>query len=168
MPEHQVEVLDAWVTPESPNVFGNVVAGEVRLKGRIRKAVAWSVMSGGGYEAYEGLSSVFDEEYLKANKSVSYLCGGLIQAKMDNVEEYKDQQEVWVLPLVGYWPVVKGVKRGKKLGCLVLKKDGEVFRREGYIWRLSRGSNEEWDEQDEDGEGSWFQSKCEEAEVVIV
>lgn len=57
---------------------------------------------------------------------------------------------------MGYWPVVEGVKKGKKLTALVSREvRDDILERIGVVWRLSRsGGKPEWDESVEGREES--------------
>ncbi|SPQ27379.1 47706c7b-ad31-4a35-93f1-f33c2c5b8199 [Thermothielavioides terrestris] len=166
-----VTVLAARTQPADGNAFGDVVSGEIRLRGRMKEARAWSVMEavGGVEESYGRLASVFDVD-TDWERSGAYLRGGFAQAYVEDVEDYKKAPvPVWVLPLVAFWPVVDGVRKGKKLCALVLReREDGTFVRAGFLWRLSRGSDAEWDDADEDGPESWFGNGCEERDVMIV
>jgi hypothetical protein len=76
---------------------------------------------------------------------------------------------VWVLPVIAYWPILGGQKKGKKVSALVLRDRGDgTFSREGFCWRLSKGTYYDWDDSDEDGEDSWFAKGSELREITIV
>jgi hypothetical protein len=171
-PNAEIEILDAWRKPNGPNPFGDAPEGESRVKGRIKRAQAWSVATpSGGLEETFGVASLFDPDIdLKNNKQGLYTRGGVAHIYMDHLKFYTFQPfEVWVLPIASYGPVVHGKKMGKKICAMVLRKVGpDTFIREGWLWRLSRGDDDDWNSDDEDGEGSWFANGCEEMELKIV
>jgi hypothetical protein len=167
--ETLVEVIDAWTRPAGANLFGDAVAGELRVRGRLKQGRAWSVMAGSSSESNWHVASLFDSD-TDFETSGAYVRGGFARIYMDLVADYTEaHQPVWILPLMAFWPVVHGQRKGKKLFGLALKADeGETFSRVGFFWRLSRGSDLEWDETHEDGEGSWFGTGCETKEITIV
>ena len=172
-PQHEIEVLDAWTRPNGTNPFGDAAVGELKVRGRIKRAQAWSVMTRGGVlQSGFGVASLFDPGIdLQNNHSAGYyMDGGVAHIYMDRLKFYTFQPwPVWVLPIVSYRPIVDGKEGGKKLCALVLTKVGDdTFAREGFLWRLSKGSNSQWDSKDEDGEVSWFGSGYEEVEIKII
>ncbi|KAF2746709.1 HET-domain-containing protein [Sporormia fimetaria CBS 119925] len=168
-PHPECTVVSAYVKPRSVmNACGDAEMAYLCLRGRIKTAQAWSVATpSGGKEATYGVASLFP-----VDTDCSYTRGGFAHAYMDDVEKFIERpKNVWVMAIASYIPEVRGERKGKKLVGLVLEKleDGEDrFRREGLVWRFSRGGDEEWDEEDEDRVGSWFGEGTEEREVVIV
>lgn len=172
-PIPEIEILDAWTKPNGPNPFGDAPEGELRVKGRIKRAQAWSVATpSGGLERSFGVASLFDPDIdLKHNTQNLYRVGGVAHIYMDRLKFYTFQPfEVWILPIASFWPVVRGQKMGKKMCAMVLRKVrlDNTFIREGWLWRLSRGDDSDWNSEDEDGEGSWFANGCEEMELKII
>jgi hypothetical protein len=168
--EPQLEVLDAWTRPAGENLFGDAETGELRVRGRMKLAQAWCAMSGSVQEEQFHIASLFDTGIDLEKEKYWYVRGGFAQVYMDRIKDYTfGHLPVWVLPVIAYWPILDGQKKGKKLSALVLRDnlDG-TFSREGFCWRLSKGSYWDWDESDEDGDDSWFGKGSELKEITIV
>jgi hypothetical protein len=170
--EPQIEVLECSTRPRGANLFGDVETGKIRVRGRMKRAQAWGVSNGNTMEKSFDVTSLFGADIDLENERRWYIQGGFAQANMDRLAEFEKERglPVWVLPVMGYWPVVEGVKKGKKLTALILREvRDDIFERIGIVWRLSRsGSKPEWDESDEGGEESWIGTGSEMRDITIV
>lgn len=104
-----LEVVDAWATPaDGSSPFGDVREGGIRIRGWMKKMVAWSVMTAGGsQEAVWDIASIFEPDADFEHGGL-YTRGGIGRAHMDDVARFvgskEGRKEVWFVPIMVYQP----------------------------------------------------------------
>jgi len=187
LPEHAprtflLELVDAWPTPTSTTPqFSDTGEGAIKLRGWMKKMAALhAATSTGTREAHWGVARIFELDADWEHGGL-YTRGGEGRAYMDDVKRYaggiEERREVWVVPVMAYWPERNGGWQGvweegeegsKKVCALVVeeREDGR-FDRVGFMWRLWLGDPEEWEGGNED-EGGWFEEGKVRRDIVLM